>query len=129
MPHNSSGTLWFQRSWQNSDGITPNSSDRCRLGRLKLATFNKELAITRKQYAQFLLNSTRKLYALYRMFMLTNNLDGPLTLSHTNFSILEVDFKYPNELHDLRNGYPLAPENVKVNEVYKLIPNLNNKTN
>lgn len=41
---------------------------------------------------------------------------------------LEVDFKYPNELHDLRNDYPLAPENIKVNKVRKLIPNLNNKT-
>jgi hypothetical protein len=24
--------------------------------------------------------------------------------------VLEVDMEYPNELHDLHNGYPLAPE-------------------
>jgi len=25
--------------------------------------------------------------------------------------ILEVDFEYPEELHDAHNGYPLVPEN------------------
>ena len=44
--------------------------------------------------------------------------------------ILEVDFEYPTELHDLHNDYPLAPEvmNFKANmlsekqvEIYKLI--------
>ena len=61
---------------------------------------------------------------------------------------LEVDLKYPNELHDLHNHYPLAPEklavtndmlskcckeitdkyNIKVGDVKKFIPNLGNKT-
>ena len=41
--------------------------------------------------------------------------------------ILEVDFEYPKELHDLHNDYPLAPEQIKVNKVEKLIPNLWNK--
>ena len=36
--------------------------------------------------------------------------------------------EYPEELHDARNDYPLAPESVKVGTVHKLIPNLNNKT-
>jgi len=27
-------------------------------------------------------------------------------------SILQVDLEYPDELHDLHNGYPLAPENI-----------------
>ena len=41
--------------------------------------------------------------------------------------ILEVDLRYPQHLHDLHNDYPLAPENVKVSKVSKLIPNLNDK--
>ena len=46
-----------------------------------------------------------------------------------NFSgILEVDLKYPEELHDLHNYYPLAPESIKIGSVEKLIPNLNDKT-
>ena len=30
--------------------------------------------------------------------------------------VLEVDLKYPGELHDLHNDYPLAPEKIKVTE-------------
>ena len=41
--------------------------------------------------------------------------------------ILEVDLEYPKSLHDLHSDYPLAPEQVKVNKVDKLIPNLRNK--
>ena len=29
-------------------------------------------------------------------------------------SVLEVDVEYPQELHDLHNGYPVAPKKVKV---------------
>ena len=54
--------------------------------------------------------------------------------------ILEVDLKYPDELHVLHNYYPLAPEKIaistkfayeygiKVGAVMKLIPNLGDKT-
>ena len=61
---------------------------------------------------------------------------------------LEVDLEYPDELHELRNDYPLAPEKIavssdilskyckgiadeyviKVGDVKKLIPNLSKKT-
>ena len=61
---------------------------------------------------------------------------------------LEVELEYPNELHELHNDYPLAPEKlavssdmlskyckkiadkyeIKVGDVKKLIPNLGNKT-
>ena len=45
---------------------------------------------------------------------------------------LEVQFlvslEYPEDLHDLQNDYPLAPERVKIGNIEKLIPNLNNKT-
>ena len=42
---------------------------------------------------------------------------------------MEVDLEYPKKLHDLHNDYPLAPEQIKVNKVEKLIPNLWNKKN
>ena len=41
--------------------------------------------------------------------------------------ILEVDLEYPRSLHDLHNDCPLAPEQIKVNKIDKLIPNLWNK--
>ena len=43
--------------------------------------------------------------------------------------ILEVDLDYPANLHNLHNDYPLAPERVKIGNIDKLIPNLNNKIN
>ena len=62
---------------------------------------------------------------------------------------LEVDLKYPDELHKLHNDYPLAPEKLaissdilskycktiadkyemKAGDIKTLIPNLGNKTN
>ena len=45
-----------------------------------------------------------------------------------NYScILEVDLEYPRSLHDLHNDYLLAPEQIEVNKVDKLILNLWNK--
>ena len=61
---------------------------------------------------------------------------------------LEADLEYPDELHELHNDYPLAPEKlavssdilskyckesdnkheIKVGDIKKLIPNLSNKT-
>ena len=42
---------------------------------------------------------------------------------------LEVELEYPEDLHNLHNDYPLALERIKIRNVEKLIPNLNNKTN
>ena len=42
--------------------------------------------------------------------------------------ILQVDLEYPKELHNSHNDYPLAPENITINKIDKLTPNLNNKT-
>ena len=42
---------------------------------------------------------------------------------------LDVDLEYPEDLHNLHNVHPLPPERVKIGNVEKLIPNLNNKTN
>ena len=43
--------------------------------------------------------------------------------------ILKVDLEYPEKLHDLHNKYPLAAEKLKVGNVEKLVPNLNDKKN
>ena len=42
---------------------------------------------------------------------------------------LKVYLEYPEQLHDLHNYYPLAPERITIGNIEKLIPNLNNKTN
>ena len=47
----------------------------------------------------------------------------------TSELLLEVDLEYLEDLHGLHNDYPLAPERIKIRNVDKLIPNLNNKTN
>ena len=38
--------------------------------------------------------------------------------------ILEVELEYPKSLHDLHSDYPLAPEQIGVNKINKLIQNL-----
>ena len=43
--------------------------------------------------------------------------------------IFEVDLEYREDLPNLHIDNPLAPERVKIGNVEKLIPNLNNKTN
>ena len=50
-----------------------------------------------------------------------------LTDWETTPCILEVDLEYLHDLHDLHNDYPLAPEQLEMNGVTKLIPNLYNK--
>ena len=88
----------------------------------------------------------------YREFECLKNVDELDIMSINKKSdvgyILEVDLKYPKELHELHNDYPLAPEkltftnnilshycksiadkyDIKVGDIKKLIPNLDNKT-
>ena len=43
--------------------------------------------------------------------------------------LLEVDVKYPKELHDLHIDLPFMCEKMKINKVEKLVPNLYDKRN
>ena len=52
---------------------------------------------------------------------------GKLETWENHLCILEVDLEYPKSLHDLHSDYPLAPEQIEVNKVLKLIPNLGDK--
>ena len=92
-------------------------------------------------------------YRPYERFKLLKTVDKFDVMSISEKSLigyfLEVDLKCPDELHELHNDYPLAPEKlavstdmllkyckkiadkyeIKVGDVKKLIPNLGNKTN
>ena len=91
-------------------------------------------------------------YLPYGGFEWLKNVDGFDVNSISEKSqigyFLEVNLEYPDELHELHNGYPLAAEKlavssdmfskyckkiadrykIKVGDVKKLIPNLGNKT-
>ena len=77
-----------------------------------------------------------------------DNFDVHLIVENSPIAyILEVDLEYPDELHELHNHYPLAPEkleishnmlsnycssitnkyDIKIAGVNKLLPNLGNK--
>ena len=92
-------------------------------------------------------------YLLYRRFEWLENIDNFDIMSFNDKSPIgyfpEVDPEYPEELHELHNDFPLAPEKrtvssnmsskyckkfgdeyeIKVGDVKKVIPNLGNKTN
>ena len=91
-------------------------------------------------------------YLPYEGFQLLKNIDEfdvmPINEKSSIGYLLEVDFEYPDELHELHNDYPLAPEKlvvssdtlsnywekiadkyeIKVGDVKELIPNLSKKT-
>ena len=91
-------------------------------------------------------------YLPYREFEWLKNFDEldvmPIDKKSDVGYILEFDLKYPKELHELHNDYPLAPEKltvtndilsnccksiadkyeIKVGDLKKLIPNLANKS-
>ena len=41
--------------------------------------------------------------------------------------VLEVDVRYPKELHDEHNDLPFMCDKMKIDKVEKLVPNLNEK--
>ena len=41
--------------------------------------------------------------------------------------LLEVDIRYPRELHDIHNDLPFMCEKMEINKVEKLVPNLYDK--
>ena len=90
-------------------------------------------------------------YIPYSEFEWLKNLDSFDVMSvneKSDVGYILVDLEYPNELHKLHNDYPLAPEeltvnndilsnycksiadkyDIKVGDVKKLIPNIGNKT-
>ena len=92
-------------------------------------------------------------YLPYKRFEWLKNIDEFNVITFSEKSLigyfLKVDLEYSDELHELHNDYPLAPEKlavssdmlsnyckkiadkyeIKVGDVKKLIPNLGNKTN
>ena len=92
-------------------------------------------------------------YLPYEGFKWLKNVDKFDVMSINEKSLigylLEVHLKYPDELHELQNDYPLAPKKlavssdilskyckniadkyeIKVGDIKKLIPSLGNKTN
>ena len=52
-----------------------------------------------------------------------------LTTSKIKGYLLEVNVRYPTELHDSHNDLPFMCNKMKINEVEKLVPNLRNKKN
>ena len=57
-----------------------------------------------------------------------NDIDK-LTKHKNKGYLLEVDVKYPEELHDLHNDLPFMCEKMEINKVTKLAPNLYDKKN
>ena len=57
----------------------------------------------------------------------TSNLYKDLIVRTDRDYLLEVDVKYPKELHDHHNDLPFMCEKIKINGVEKLVPNLYDK--
>ena len=52
-----------------------------------------------------------------------------LTASKIKGYLLEVDVRYPTDLHDSQNDLPFICDKMKINKVEKLVPNLKDKKN
>ena len=81
-PYDSAGTLVFrcQKSWRNSNDITPNGGAKQRWGRFTLALFHQYLAISQKRCkigTQLLWKANRNSCTLYRMALFSMTLGDP----------------------------------------------------
>ena len=52
-----------------------------------------------------------------------------LTASKIKGYLLEVDIRYPTDLHDSHNDLPFMCNKMKINKVKKLVPDLKDKKN
>ena len=55
---------------------------------------------------------------------MSNNIDFCATCENEGY-LLEVDVKYPKEVHDLHNYLPFMSGEMKINGIERLVPNLN----
>ena len=81
-PYDNPETLVFrcQKSWRNSNDITPNGGAKERWGRFLAALCSQYLAISRKRCkigTQLLWKANRNSYALYRMVLFSMTLGDP----------------------------------------------------
>ena len=65
----------------------------------------------------------------FRWVSIEPNEIGELARHTDKGYLLEVDAKYPQELHDSHNDLPFMCEKMKINGVEKLVPNLYDKQN
>ena len=65
----------------------------------------------------------------FRWVSIKPNEVGELAARTEKGYLLEVDVSYPRELHDSHNDLPFMCEQMKINRVKKLVPNLHDKQN
>ena len=65
----------------------------------------------------------------FRWFSMKSNEIEELAARMDKGYLLEVDIKYPKELHNSHNDLPFMCERMEINRIEKLVPNLYDKRN